>query len=92
MGVRVKDAGKSEGRLVMSWIGVQAICRIAVCPTRKRADFQQVSHHKKVWQTVQSGKADDGKDTECSCIVSWCAYSRFCNGRQLYVCIVKYEQ
>jgi hypothetical protein len=46
MKLRVEDAGKSEGHLVMGWIGIQAILQIAVCPTRKRADFQQVFRHK----------------------------------------------
>ncbi len=64
MEVRVKDAGESEGQFVMSWIGVQAL------PPRKRADFQQVSHYEKVWQTVESGKADDGNSTFCAVLLA----------------------
>jgi hypothetical protein len=44
MGQWVEDAGKSEGHAVMAWIGIQAIQQIAVYPTRKRANFQQVFH------------------------------------------------
>lgn len=81
---RVKDDGESESQPVMGWIGVK------LCPTRKRADFHQVSRHEKIVQTVQSGKADGGNGTLCGCIVSWCAHSCFRSRRRLYVCIVKH--
>jgi hypothetical protein len=39
MDLRVWDSGKSERRSVIERIGVRAIQQIAICPTRKRADF-----------------------------------------------------
>jgi hypothetical protein len=84
MGVRVKDAGESEGRIVMVQIGIQDLSHL------KRADFQQVSQHEKAWQTVPGGKADGGNGIDRGCIVSWCAHPRLRNGRRLHVCIVKY--
>ena len=38
----VKDAGKSESLSVMDRIGVRQSRKIALCPTRKRADFWRV--------------------------------------------------
>jgi len=46
--VQVEDAGGSEGRTVMVRIGVSA-------PTRKGADFLQVSHGENTEQTVNRG-------------------------------------
>ena len=45
MGVRVWDAGASEGHPVMGWRGVE---HMQYHPTRKRADFPLVSHHEKI--------------------------------------------
>jgi hypothetical protein len=46
--VQVEDAGGSEGRTVMVRIGVST-------PTRKGADFLQVSHGENTEQTVNRG-------------------------------------
>jgi len=45
---REEDAGGSEGQSVMGWIGVSA-------PTRKGADFLQVSQDENTEQTFNQG-------------------------------------
>ncbi len=47
--VQVEDAGESEGRAVRVPRGV-------VAPTRKGADFLQVSQEEKPWQTITGGR------------------------------------
>ena len=42
MGQWVKDAGESECLSVMDRIGIGKSQKMALCPTRKRADFQRV--------------------------------------------------
>ena len=46
--MQVEDAGGSEGQSVMGWIGVSA-------PTRKGADFLQVSQDENPEQTFNQG-------------------------------------
>jgi len=54
MGLRVKDGGESERRLVMRRIGVAPSTR-QHHPTRKRADFHLVSRHEKVDGNIETG-------------------------------------
>jgi RNA-directed DNA polymerase len=49
--VRGKDDGKSKRHSVMGWIGM--VPKGNIRPTRKRADFRLVFHHKKDWQMTQ---------------------------------------
>jgi hypothetical protein len=51
--VQVEEAGGSESQSVMGWIGVSA-------PTRKGADFLQVSHGENTEQTVNRGSVYKG--------------------------------
>jgi hypothetical protein len=51
--MQVKDAGGSEGRTVTVRIGVYA-------PTRKGADFPQVSHGENTEQTFNQGYVYNG--------------------------------
>ena len=54
MGLRVKDGGESERRLVMGRIGVAPPIR-QHHPTRKRADFHLVTRHEKVDGNIETG-------------------------------------
>ena len=54
MGLRVKDGGESESRLVMRRIGV-ALPIQQHYPTRKRADFHLVLRHEKADGSVETG-------------------------------------
>jgi hypothetical protein len=49
MGVRVKEAGESERRLVTRWIGIEGSRRYH--PARKGADFRLVSDRKRPCRT-----------------------------------------
>ncbi len=49
MGVRVKEAGESERRLVMRRIGIEG--SLQYHSTRKGADFRLVSHRKRTCRT-----------------------------------------
>ncbi len=53
LGVRVADAGKSEGRSVIERIGIEGLPRHH--PTRKGADFRLVSHRKITDRTFLRG-------------------------------------
>ena len=54
MGLRVKDGGESERRLVMRRIGVAPPIR-QHHPTRKRADFRLVARHEKADGDAKTG-------------------------------------
>ena len=54
MGLRVKDGGESECRLVMRRIGVVSFIRQHY-PTRKWADFHRVARHEKVDGDTETG-------------------------------------
>ncbi len=49
--MRGKDDGKSKRHSVMGWIGM--VPKGTIRPTRKRADFRLVFHHKKDWHMTQ---------------------------------------
>lgn len=58
--MRVGERGRSERSFVMKERGVMTL-------TRKRADFHEVFHHERAWQTEEEGKADDGNTADrCS--------------------------
>ena len=65
--VWVQERGKSEGSSVMEGIGVEQTRKIT--PPDQRADFHEVSSHKRAGQTDQGGKADDGP-------TDWCSFPR----------------
>ncbi len=61
MGVRAKEDGKSQCRLVMSRIRVPA----TAVPARKRADVHLVFHCERFGRIFEDGKANDGEINRC---------------------------
>ena len=67
MEVRVRENGKSEGHLVMRWIGIAPKATSSHAKAGANGtfdDFHMVSHHKRVCQTVTGRKADGSNETD----------------------------